>query len=293
MGTGGRDENDVIVPEVIYAEAVPEREAVGRRLPEKPRFWLPVGLFVATCVSTWAVGGWAYAIPLMTILICHEGGHFLQAKRYKVPASLPYFIPMPFTPIGTFGAVIAMRGHMGDRRSLFDIGITGPLAGLVPTLFFCVIGLYLSRVGVVAGQSSMMLGEPLVFKAIGQFIFGALPEGQDIILHPMAFAAWVGLLITSLNLLPIGQLDGGHVLYALMRDKAGRIATLLLGAAVFAVVFFGYYWWTLMLILLMFMGPQHPPTADDDMELGTTRIILGWATLAFIVIGFTPTPLAM
>ena len=292
MKTVGKDEQNVIVPEVVYSGVTPNRGAAGRRLPDRPRFWLPVALFVFTCASTLVVGGLAYAVSLMTILVCHEAGHFLQAKRYNVPASLPYFIPMPFTPIGTFGAVIAMRGRMGDRRSLFDIGITGPLAGLVPTLVFCVVGLYLSKVGKVDGSGGLMLGEPLVFKAIGKLIFGTLPEGRDIILHPMAFAAWVGLLITSLNLLPIGQLDGGHVLYALMRDKAASIATLVLGAAVVAVVLLGYYWWTLMLILLMFMGPYHPPTSCDDMELGTVRTILGWSTLAFIFIGFTPTPLA-
>ncbi len=286
-------------PEVILAELVPERPMYGVPVARRRRIGLPVLLFVATCLSTLLVGsagsglahGLMFALPLMTILICHEAGHFLQARRYGVYASLPYFIPMPISPIGTFGAVIAMQARMGDRKALFDIGITGPLAGLVPTLIFCVVGLHWSQVVTLPkGGGAFLLGEPPIFKLLTHHIFGPLPPGKDILLHPMAFAGWVGLLVTALNLLPIGQLDGGHVLYGLLREKAHQVASMLLLAAAVAVVWYGLWGWTLMLMLLMLMGPVHPPTANDNVPLGPGRIILGWLTLAFIPIGFTPTP---
>ena len=125
-------------PEYVAAKIVPENvdEVPSGGIPP-----LPLILFLATCASTYAVGGWTYALPVMGILVCHEFGHYIQARRYHVPASLPYFIPFPLSPLGTMGAVIAMRGHMGSRKALYDIGISGPLAGLVPTLVCCLVGL--------------------------------------------------------------------------------------------------------------------------------------------------------
>ncbi len=299
-------------PTIIVAEVVPEFD--WRRMPRRPpvrrRMWLPLVLFVATCLSTWWVGaigpvvqmtqqyglgrglvyglvdGLKYAVPLMTILLCHEMGHFLQARRYGVFASLPYFIPMPFSPIGAFGAVIAMNARVGGRRALFDIGITGPLAGLVPTLVFCLLGLSWSQY--VPGRDQF--GDPLLFKWLAVALKGPIPEGQVILVHPMAFAGWVGLLITSLNLFPIGQLDGGHVLYALLRWRARWVATAVLLGAVAAVVYFELWGWSVMLLLVALIGPGHPPTADDAEPLGFCRVLLGCLTLAFIPIGFTPTP---
>ena len=130
----------------------------------------------------------------------------------------------------------------------------------------------------------------MLFKLLAFLTFGPLDEGHDIVLHPLAYAGWVGIFITALNLIPIGQLDGGHVLYALLLQKAHRIATLLLFAAVAAVAVFGYWGWSLMLLLLLLIGPKHPPTADDSVPLGTGRIILGWLTLLFVIVGFTPQP---
>jgi membrane-associated protease RseP (regulator of RpoE activity) len=254
------------------------------------RVLLPIVLFLATCYTTYRVGGFIYAGPMLFILLCHEFGHYLQARRYHVPASLPYFIPMPAGPLGTMGAVIAMSGRFGNRRSLYDIGITGPLAGLVPTLILAVVGLQMSTLGPIPTDGGTVLGEPLLFKALSHWIWGELPANQDIMLHPLAYAGWVGILITSVNLFPIGQLDGGHVLYALLREKAHFVATLVLGLALVAVVWTHSMQWSLMLLLLILMGPKHPPTANDHVPLGTGRIILGWLTLLFPIIGFTPTP---
>jgi membrane-associated protease RseP (regulator of RpoE activity) len=227
----------------------------------------------------------------MFTLLAHELGHFLQARRYGVPASLPYFIPFPISPIGTMGAVIGMQPGVGDRKSLFDIAITGPLAGLGPAIVFSIVGLSLSEVHEVPrNQFVLSLGEPLLFSWFSMAIFGELPEGHDVFLHPMAYAGWVGIFITALNLIPIGQLDGGHILYALLRRKAHAVTTILLLAAVVGVVAFGYWGWTLMLFLLLVIGPRHPPTANDHVELGTTRIVLGWLALPFVLIGFTPEP---
>lgn len=274
----------------VPVELVPTAEdETSQRVPV-----LAIILFLATCASTYSVGGLAYAVPMMGILLCHEFGHYIQARRYHVPASLPYFIPMPISPLGTMGAVIGMRGHMGNRKALFDIGISGPLAGLVPTLICCVIGLSWSSVGEIPENLSrgsvLMFGEPLLFKGLEYFYFGPLTEGQTVFVHPLAFAGWVGVFLTALNLIPIGQLDGGHVLYALLRDKAHAVAWFLLIAAFVGVIVAQHYEWTLMLFLLVMMGPSHPPTANDDMSLGRGRIILGWLTLAFVIIGFTPTP---
>jgi membrane-associated protease RseP (regulator of RpoE activity) len=227
----------------------------------------------------------------MTTLLAHELGHYLQARRYRVPASLPYFIPLPLSLIGTMGAVIAMQPGRGNRRSLFDIAVTGPLAGLVPALLFSIIGLHWSEVVATTNQRfGVTLGEPILFKAITYLTHGPLTEGQDIALHPVAFAGWVGIFITALNLIPIGQLDGGHILYSLLLRRAHPIAQLLLMAAMAAVVIWGYWGWSLMILLLMLMGPVHPPTANDDIPLGVPRTVLGWASLLFVPIGFTPVP---
>jgi membrane-associated protease RseP (regulator of RpoE activity) len=251
----------------------------------------PVLLFLACCITTYWAGGWIYAAAVLGILLCHEFGHYVQARRYGVPASLPYFIPMPIGPIGTMGAVIGMRGHMGNRKALYDIGISGPLAGLVPTLICCVVGLYLSNVvPAVATPNEPSLGAPLLFHWLAPMVLGPIPPMHMIDLHPLAFAGWVGVFITALNLIPLGQLAGGHILYALLRKRAHIVAQVLLAAAMIGVILGGYWGWTLMILLLMLMGPRHPPTANDEVPLGAARTILGWATLCFVPIGFTPTP---
>lgn len=289
-------------PDVARPADVPGPELVRAQVvrPPRRRVLIPVLLFLATCASTYVTGshlspspwsGLLFSGPLMFLLTAHEMGHFLQAMRHRVPASLPFFLPMPLSPIGTMGAVIAMRAHIGDRRALFDIAITGPIAGLIPAILFSLVGLSLSTVvdlqpGAVAG----MLGEPLIFKAMVYLTIGPYGEQQCVLLHPLAFAGWVGIFITALNLIPIGQLDGGHILYALLRKRAHVVATGLFYLAVAAVAITGNWGWIVMLLLLMMMGPNHPPTADDTVELGAIRVVLGYLSLAFVVVGFTPTP---
>lgn len=299
----GTSPGEPIEAEVVYPEA-PATEAArpAPRRRSQAGIIIPMVLFVLTCVSTFSVAG-GYENPirglqfsfcLMAILLSHEMGHFLQAFRYGAPATLPIFLPVPFPPFGTFGAVIAMDTRRLDRRALFDIGITGPLAGLVPALLFTVVGIHQSDVvSIQRGLGGMELGEPLLFTWLTELVHGPLPEGFTLLLGPMAYAGWVGLLITSLNLIPIGQLDGGHVLYALLGKNANKIGSLLLLGAVVAVVLYGYWSWLLMIFLLAILGPEHPPTADDRAPLGPLRIILGWLVLAFIIIGFTPEPFKM
>ncbi len=291
---------------ILIAELAPEQltaEMVGTP-PVRRRVWLPLILFVLTCASTWYAGnqafhgqGWKYAAAVMTILICHEMGHFVQAWRYRVHASFPFFLPMPFSPFGTFGAVIGMSSRITNRRALFDIGITGPLAGLVPTLVCCVLGLHWAGMTLptplVRQAEGFSLGEPLLLQWMTGWLHRPIPPGFELSLNPLLLAGWVGLFVTALNLVPIGQLDGGHILYSLLRRKANAVATVLLVAAAVIVVLqiriLGG--WLPLLFLLLLMGPRHPPTADDYVPLGSGRIILGWLTLAFLLIGFTPVPI--
>jgi len=264
-----------------------------RQPPEPRRRWkLPLVLYLLTFGTTFLAAGPVYSLAVMTILTFHELGHFFQSLRYRVPASFPYFIPLPLPPLGTMGAVIAMPARISHAKALFDIAITGPLAGLVPTVVFTAVGLQLSSVEPLESAGiGLQLGSPLLFDWIAQVIWGAVPEGHTLVLHPLAFAGWVGFLITALNLVPIGQLDGGHILYSLLGRRAHAVAKILLLGAIVAVVAGGYWTWVLMLLLLIWMGPKHPPTGDDSMPLGRVRVVLGWLTLAFVIVGFTPTPI--
>ena len=301
---------DVYVP--VLAEVVEPAERGQMAVETEPAIeqrravlW-PLLLFVATCWSTYhagaisspnyAYGGILYAAAVMFILSAHELGHFFQTLRYRIPASLPMFIPMPISPLGTMGAVIGMAPGEGDRKALFDVAVSGPLAGLIPSLLCCVWGLYLSQAVPLevalrqVGEGSPIIGVPIIFRWLQEWILGPLPPGMAIDLHPIAFAGWVGLLITALNLFPIGQLDGGHTLYALLGKKAHTVARLTWAGCLAAVVVSGAWGWSLMLGLLWMMGTDHPPTANDQAPLGGARKLIGWALLMFVPLGFTPTP---
>jgi membrane-associated protease RseP (regulator of RpoE activity) len=242
------------------------------------------------------LNGLTYAAGVMLILGAHEMGHYLQARRYRVPASLPMFIPMPITPFGTMGAVIVQDAGVADRKSMFDIAISGPLAGLVVALPLNWWGIQHSEIGQITPGGGGWTN-PLIVEWMISIIHRPLLPGEDIALTPIVFAGWVGIFITGLNLIPIGQLDGGHILYCLLGRRAHQIARALFVGAVVIVVFNvwrghqEYMSWSLMLFLIWLMGTRHPPTANDRVPLGKARIILGWLTLSFIVIGFVPAPM--
>jgi membrane-associated protease RseP (regulator of RpoE activity) len=246
--------------------------------------------------SSQLMEGLIYSGSVMAILGAHELGHYFQARRNRVPASLPYFIPFPINPFGTMGAVIVQQSGTADRKSMFDIAISGPLAGLVIALPVAYFGILESKVSKISGPGPAF-GDPLLLKWMYAAVHGPIPAGSDVILNPLLFAGWVGIFITALNLIPIGQLDGGHILYCLIGRRAHYVARALFLTAAAVVVYsiaFGdrdFLPWTLMLFLIWMMGTRHPPTANDRVPLGPVRVVLGWVTLMFVFIGLTPMPM--
>jgi Zn-dependent protease len=237
------------------------------------------------------INGLLYAGPLMLILLFHEMGHYLQSVRYRVPASLPYFIPMPLTILGTMGAVIFQGRGSATRRQMFDIAVSGPLAGLAITLPVLWIGISGSRYVPTPIGSYVEFGDPLIITWICELLHGPAPEGYSMMLNETAFAGWVGVLITAINLLPVGQLDGGHIAYTLLRSRAHILSMGTVAAALGMIVFQGNYSFVLLMILMLLTGVRHPPTADDTESLGWFRHVIGWLTLGFLIIGITPNPI--
>jgi membrane-associated protease RseP (regulator of RpoE activity) len=240
--------------------------------------------------------GFWYSGTILAILGCHELGHYFACRYYDVDASLPFFLPLPppFPLTGTLGAFIRIREPIPSKRMLFDIGIAGPIAGFlvaVPALFF---GLSLSSVGQVPPQmDGVSLGEPLLFKLASWLLFGSLPDGYSLNLHPIAFAAWFGLLATSLNLFPIGQLDGGHICYSVFGRKSSYVTLVMVAVAV-GLTFVSYSWvvWTVLMVAMLFtFGRHHPRTFDEQMPLDRTRKILAVVALIIFVLCFTPAPI--
>ncbi len=230
--------------------------------------------------------GLTYMAAVIGILATHEMGHFLQTLRYHVPASLPYFIPIP-SMMGTMGAVIGMEGSRADRKQLFDIGISGPWAGLIVSLPIIWFGV--KHATVMPASAPMQLGDPLIFKLLAHFLKPDLPASAVLSKNnPLLMAGWVGMLITGLNMLPISQLDGGHVIYGLFGRRAHLVARGFLIVAIAFVVIAEQYNWTIMLVLVILLGVDHPPTRDDNVKLGWPRTVLGLVSLAIPVLCFTP-----
>ena len=267
------------------------------------RWRKPLVLYAATWATTTFVGFFFYggcswlgaaffSVPLMIILTAHELGHYWQTRRYNIPASPPFFIPFPLPPFGTLGALIRMSGRVPNAKALFDVGVSGPLAGFAATLVFLAVGLANSTLvdAEPATGETLVFGEPLLFRWAFLLFFDRSEPTRVLTMHPTAAAAWVGLFLTTLNLLPMGQLDGGHVLYALLRRRAVYFSTALFIAAAGAVFLFERWNWLAMLFLIAFFGLEHPPTADDSTRLGALRTAIGWGTLALVAIGFTPNP---
>lgn len=281
--------------------------------------WVNVILFVATCFSTLLVGAflmagfredliapgtllramWAepalllaglpFSATIMTILLSHEMGHYLACRYYGISATLPYFIPAP-TFVGTMGAFIKIRSPIVNRRALLDVGIAGPIAGFVVALPALAIALQQSRfVAVDPEGGALMFGEPLIFKIVAFLMSRTPPPGTDTYLHPIGLAAWFGFFATALNLLPVGQLDGGHISYALFGRHHKRISQ----AFIAILIPLGFYWqgWLLWAVLLLLLGVRHPVTIDDRVPLDRRHILLGWCSLAMFILTFTPTPI--
>jgi membrane-associated protease RseP (regulator of RpoE activity) len=232
-----------------------------------------------------------YAAVLLGILLGHELGHFLTCRYYRINATLPYFIPFP-NLIGTMGAFIKIKSPIKKKHQLFDIGIAGPLTGFILSMPALVYGLPLSKVvpSIAAKEGSIMLGEPLLLKLIEGMIFKNIPPNSDIFLHPVAFAGWVGLLVTALNLFPMGQLDGGHVSYALLGSKSRNLAR------IFLVIFFAlgiFFWvgWFLWAFLILFLGMKHPQIEDETESLSQGRKIIAYVIVLIFILSFIPDPI--
>jgi len=258
---------------------------------QEGRDWV-LGLFSRP--SFYLNGLW-YSLTVLGILGCHEMGHYVACLRYGVDATRPYFLPAPLPLTGTLGAFIRIRSRIPSKVSLFDIGIAGPIAGFVvavPTLF---AGLALSEVvRLPADQTDLVsLGEPLLFRFAAWLIFGDVPEGYSINMHPMAFASWFGLLATALNLFPVAQLDGGHISYAVLGRRSIWLTMAMVLVAV-GLASFSSSWiaWTVMILLmLVLVGPRHPPTLDDHTPLDARRLWLALFALFMLVVCFTPVPI--
>jgi len=234
--------------------------------------------------------GLPYSLTLMSILLAHELGHFFACLHHRVDATPPAFLPAP-TLIGTFGAFIRIRSPIYSKRALFDIGIAGPIAGfvlLVPALY---LGIVLSRViPGIAVRGDLVFGIPLLQRLLEMIVFPGVPV-TDIYLHPVARAAWVGILATALNLLPIGQLDGGHILYSFLGEKT-KILSRVFVLALVPLGLFAYYGWLFWAALLFFFGMRHPSILDQT-PLSRGRKILGFASLLIFILCFTPVPIKL
>ena len=326
-----------LVEEVPFARAT--SAAPARTIPNRRRVALPLMLFVATCVSTFFAGAcawfpsqylelamsagqgdlmplrrimfvhWADGLVYMgcviAILLTHEMGHFVATLRYRIPASFPYFLPLPISPIGTLGAVIGMDGSRANRREIFDIGIAGPLAGLAVAIPLLWIGV--SKLDFTQPEYGIFqLDNPLIVQFLLDYLQPAgYTPGQRILhghLNPFFMAGWVGLLVTGLNMMPVSQLDGGHVIYTLL-GRRGRwfargfilvavgfivytaIQAIQGGSSVFQTAAPGL---SIMVMLIMLVGIDHPPTRDDQVRLGWFRTILGYCSLAIPILCFAP-----
>jgi len=293
--------------------------------PTRSKRWVNVVLFVMTVLSVLFTGaaslnteaetiselllfglthlhlGLPAALALLVPLLAHEFGHYLTARHFGLAATLPYFIPLPFpiSPLGTMGAVIRMKGPMPNRKTLLALGAAGPLAGFVIAVPILILGLALSpmtdfdpKTGVGISEAGVLLeGNSLLYGGIKMLLFGQwLPgEGKDVFLHPIAFSAWAALLVTAINLIPAGQLDGGHIAYALLGDKARRLTQ----AMLVLTLIMGFVWqgWWLWTVLIWFFGQQHASPLDDITPLTARQRLLAVAVLIIFVLTFIPVPL--
>jgi len=231
--------------------------------------------------------GLMFSIPLMSILLVHEMGHYMAARYHGVVVTPPYFIPAP-SIIGTFGAFIKIKSPLPDRNALMDIGAAGPLAGVSVAIPILIIGLTQSEIKSVGELKGIALGTSILFDFLSRMVIGTVPQGYDVVLGPVAFAGWIGLLVTALNLIPVGQLDGGHIAYALFGSRFTPFSRIL----PFVLFPMGFLWsgWMLWAVLLLFLGTGHPPPVDITVELTPGRRIVGYISLLVFILCFTPVP---
>ncbi len=274
---------------------------------------LHILLFIATFITTLLAGaiqsgvipweepekiylGLPFSITLLLILMAHELSHYFMSRKHNVSATLPYFIPAPPIPmiIGTFGAIIKMKPPIYDRRALIDIGASGPIGGFILSVIAIIIGLKLSNITPLDGfhnhPEGIILGESLLFALLTKLVLNITPDKYTIMLHPIAFAGWVGFLVTSLNLLPIGQLDGGHISYALFGEKHKWIAI----GMIPLLIFFGLkFWpgWIAWAVIMIIVGYKHPPVIYPNVRLDKGRKLIGWISLLIFILTFMPVPL--
>ncbi|MBP2673313.1 MAG: conserved rane protein of unknown function [Deltaproteobacteria bacterium] len=270
----------------------------------------PFLLFLATFATTLVAGaflaggnpfvrisdlasGLMFNLPLLSILGVHEMGHYTAARRHSVVTTPPYFIPfLPIPPLpGTMGAVIKLKSPFPDRNALMDIGSAGPLAGVVVAIPVLAAGLALSEIRRSTGITGSELGESLLFKLLSRAVLGEVPAGHDVLLHPVGYAGWLGLYITMLNLIPAGQLDGGHIAYALFGGRYGRIARFI----PFVLLLMGFWGggWFVWAALLFFIGTGHPRPLFDEVPLTPARRAAGVIAALLFVLCFTPDPFPM
>jgi membrane-associated protease RseP (regulator of RpoE activity) len=322
-------------PDVFYERGWIAPEP-GPIQPER----IQILLFLATCVTTTLAGiqaspifydrysnqdiswhhlflpenlllGLPFSATLLLILGVHEMGHFLAARRWRVRATLPYFIPLP-TIIGTMGAVIRIRSRIPNRVALFDIGVAGPLAGFVIAVLALAYGLSTAEIvdtSRLEGQGTLVFGDSILTSTLQYLIVGKMPPGHDLMLDPIGFAGWLGLFVTVLNLLPIGQFDGGHLIYALFGERHDRVSKLAIGC-LFGMWALGpeYGWlsdedpfsawrdsrwpgWLIWGCISIVLGRSHPSTIDTVTALDTRRRWIGVATLVLFVVCFIPNPI--
>jgi membrane-associated protease RseP (regulator of RpoE activity) len=268
--------------------------------------WTNIVLFLLTVITTLLAGammnqvnplshpllifkGASFAVPLLLILGFHEFGHYVESRRSGIKVSLPYFIPGP-TLFGTFGAVIRSKSPFRTRRDLLDVGAAGPIAGFVVSVLVIAIGLSHSQVVEKVPGEGLILGESLVFKLISWLVLPSVPEGHTVLLSPAAFAGWAGILVTMLNLLPIGQLDGGHIMYALLGRHQRKVAL----AATLGLIPLGYFFWEgwfVWVVLVLLIKVNHPPTLNDQLSLDAKRKVIGWLAMLIFILSFTPVPI--
>lgn len=282
-----------------------EEEILSEDLPVKERPpYLNIFLFFITLLFTTLAGahkgdtlvevlisGLPYSITIMTILLSHEFGHYFAARHFGVKSTLPYFIPFP-SQFGTMGAVIKIKSPIPNKKALFYIGVMGPLPGFILSLAAVIVGVYLSEIKPLPLPKQdfplIIFGDSLLFKIIVKHIHGNIAQGYDIFLSPYAFAGWIGFLVTAINLIPIGQLDGAHILYALVGKKQLYFGWL----AVFslAVLSFFFYGWILWILITFFFLMVAHPYIPDGPELTFKEKIMGWSCMVIFILTFIPVP---